>query len=318
MKIDVATRSTLLTKSNFKGYDACLNPYVGCQFGCAYCYVRFFVKDSEAKWGEFVRVREHLRDKLPKEVNRGYLKVARGRVKNADGVKETLYDTIYNRDLRIVLGTMTDPYMPIERTHRITRSALEILSKGGYKKIGVFTRSPIVLDDLELIATLPKARVHYSITPYDPESMKNLEPIAIRTESRFATIKKIKQAGIAVNVNVAPCIPTYSDPLIDDFCKKLADAEPNEFFVDPMQAYDESFKATREALSGDDKWQSVETIVNDEVLFRRWKSDFREKWRTSWRQHGNSTTLPIWCDHVNHVWENLLTGELLNPRSYND
>jgi DNA repair photolyase len=318
MKIETASKSALLQKSLFKGYDACLNPYVGCQFGCKYCYVRFFVKDSEKDWGEFVRIRDHIKTKLPKEVSKGYLRISAGKVKDAEGNTKKLHRTIYNPELRIVVGTMTDPYMPIERRHRITREALKILSKGLYKKIGIFTRSPIVTDDIDIIKTLPRARVHYSITPYERPIMKKLEPIPVLTERRFETITALKKEGIFVNVNVAPCIPVYSEALVDEFAYLLAESAPDEFFVDPMQAYDQGFKATKDSLQDDPNWAQVEATMQDKAAYQTWKVQYREKWRTAWEKHGNKTTLPIWCDHISHVWENLATGEPLNPRSYND
>ena len=53
IKVSMANKgSRVITTTKFKNYDVCLNPYVGCQFGCKYCYVRFFVKDDEKPWGE--------------------------------------------------------------------------------------------------------------------------------------------------------------------------------------------------------------------------------------------------------------------------
>lgn len=213
---------------------------------------------------------------------------------------------------------MTDPYMPIERKHRLTRTALTILRTAKYDKIGIFTRSPIVLDDIDLIKQLPRPRIHFSVTPYRAETLKKIEPIAIMTSRRFDTIKKIKQAGIRIHVNVAPAIPIYSDGLEVEFSKKLADAKIDEFFVDPMQAYDQSFEATKEALSADQNWPEVEAIVRDKQRFQEWKDRYKLAWQEAWASYGYSGTLPIWCDHVNHVWENLITGEVLNPRKYND
>jgi DNA repair photolyase len=361
-----APRTQLITKSTFKAYDACFNPYVGCQFGCKYCYVRFFVKDDgkdrefvplptdllerrritdnlkdqegyvshqshtdgamviykrerdKVEWGEFVRRREHIADKLPREVARGHIRIDNGSIKHEDGTKQRLHKTIENKDIRLVIGTMTDPYMPIERKYRLTRTALEILKDAGYNKIGVFTRSPIVLDDLDLIKQLPRARVHFSITPYKPEILKKIEPIAIPTEARFDTIQKIKEAGIRVHVNVAPAIPIYSEGFEDEFCKRLADIGVDEFFVDPMQAYDQSFTATEETLQNDPDWPKTRTIMQVTDNYNTWKDAFRKAWEKAWKKHGREETLAIWCDHINHTWDNLRTGEKLDPRNYND
>jgi DNA repair photolyase len=312
----VANKGPLLTKTGFKGYDICFNPYVGCQFGCKYCYVRFFIKDDNEEWGNFVRRREHIADKLPKEINKGFFKRPIGKEKLPDGKKKTIFETIKNEDLRLVIGTMTDPYMPIEKKHRLTRAALKILIKSGYKKIGIFTRSPIVVDDIDLIKQLPDVRVHFSITPYQNDILRLIEPIPVKTSKRFATIKKLKEEGIRIHVNIAPAIPIFSDGLEIEFAQQMAEAGVDEFFVDPMQTYDQSFTATKEALSNEDRWSEVEAIIQNEVKYQEWKNDFKARWSKAWEPYHNDKTLPIWCDHVNHVWKNLITDQNINPRDY--
>lgn len=296
LKVTQANPGKLITKSLFKNYDLCLNPYVGCQFGCRYCYVRFFVKDKELDWGEFVRTRDHIETKLPKEL------------------------TKLEPNRRLVLGTMTDPYQPQERKSRLTRMALQkiIAAKDKFNKVGIFTRSPIVLDDIDLIKQLPRARVHFTITPYDPEVLKKLEPIAVATERRFETCAKLKEAGIRVHVNVAPALPVLSEDLTEEFAKKLSKAQVDEFFVDPMQAYGESLDATKEAMQTDARWPQIEKIITDKDAYLDWKSEYRKQWYEAWKQHGNPKTFAIWMDHVTKAMENMATGEELDHRYYAD
>jgi DNA repair photolyase len=68
-----ASRGKIVVGSGFQGYDVCVNPWVGCQFGCSYCYVRFFVKDPKLPWGQFVRARDHLPVRLAREIGQGVL-----------------------------------------------------------------------------------------------------------------------------------------------------------------------------------------------------------------------------------------------------
>lgn len=296
LKVEDATRSSVITKSTFSGYDFCLNPYVGCQFGCAYCYVRFFVKDKDAEWGEFVRVRKHVKDKLPKELP----KIA---------------------GKRLVLGTMTDPYQPAERTHRITRTALEKILEAKQKpaKVGIFTRSPIVLDDIDLIRQLPRARVHYTITPYDRDVLVKLEPIAVRTEKRFEVVKKLKQAGIRVHVNIAPVIPYLSDHLTQQFADGLADAGVDEFFVDPMQAYRDSFDATFRAISDLPQWEAIKETMLDKTKYDAWKMQYSAGWLKAWSKYKDRPILPIWSDHANgRLWVDMRTCTLMDNDVYGD
>lgn len=292
----IARKGRIITQSTFKGYDWCLNPYVGCQFGCKYCYVRFFIKDAKKPWGEFVRRREHVTKRLPTELP----KISGS---------------------RLVLGTMTDPYQPEERRHRLTRSALELISKmeTPLDKVGIFTRSPIVLDDADLIASLPRGRVHYSITPFTRDIMTKIEGIPIKTEARWKVIAKLKKAGVRIHVNVAPAIPVVSDSLTAEYCAAMAEIGVHEFFVDPMQAYSESFKALQQAMVGDPSWQAVEDIMLDKAKYQAWKDQYKADWQAAWQKVGAPTeTLAIWCDHINHKWCDLMTGQDLNPRIYGD
>lgn len=295
LKVSTATRSPVLTPTKFKGYDLCINPYVGCQFGCKYCYVRFFVKDDEKPWGEFVRLREHIKDKLPKELQK-----AAGK--------------------RIVFGTMTDPYQPIERTHRLTRTALEILLGAEHKpnKVGIFTRSPIVTEDLDLIKKLPRARIHLTITPFERSIMSKIEPIAISTQRRWATIQAIKEAGVRAHVNVSPAVPLLSEQFTEEFAKKMTEIGVDEFYVDPMQAYGEAMTATKEAIGHIPEWKEIEKILSDNKLYKAWKTTYRDQWFAVWRKLQPSKTLGIWQDHVTHTTIDMATGAELDRRRYGD
>jgi len=286
-----ARRSKVLVKSTFKGYDLCINPYVGCQFGCKYCYVRFFIKDKEHPWGEFVRQRMYIEDKLPKELP------------NAAGK-------------RIVFGTMTDPYQPAERKARLTRKTMEILrdAEDPPNKVGLFTRSPIVLEDAELIAALPRARVHFSITPFDRRTMKRIEGIPVQTRRRWEVIRQLKEAGIRTHVNVAPAIPVLSDGFIDECCEELVRCRVDEFFVDPMQTYAQAFEALTEAMEGHPDWPEIHDTMTDKARFQEWKDRFRDKWFAAWKKVGTDQTLAVWCDHIKKVRTDMRTGEDLASR----
>lgn len=331
-EVKVASRNKLITKTGFKNYDVCLNPYVGCEFGCSYCYVRFFVKDEEKEWGEFVRVRAHLDEKLPQELAKGYFAIPTGKLPilgddgEATGKKKTITTPLAVTDARLVIGTMTDPYQPQEKKHRLTRKALEIILRDDLprlKKVGIFTRSPLVLQDLDLIKRLPKARIHFTITPYPDDVVRKIEPYSPVTASRWNVIKKLKDAGVRVHVNVAPVMPIISDPFIEEFAEKLAKIGVDEYFVDPMQAYKESFTAFEKAcsqISGLD-WQAIKDTMLDKRKYLDWKNTYYQRWqaaRTKFQHLAPNHQMPIWCDHVNHTWVNMKTEQQMDYKNYND
>jgi DNA repair photolyase len=331
-EVSIATRSKLIVKTGFRNYDVCLNPYVGCSFGCSYCYVRFFVKDDRKEWGEFVRIRSHLNERLPKELAKGYFEIPTGKVPaigkdgKPTGKKRTITTPLAVSDARLVIGTMTDPYQPQEKKYRLTRAALQIILRDDLprlKKVGIFTRSPLVLNDLEIIKQLPKARVHFTITPYPDEVVRKIEPYSPKTVTRWKVIQKLKDADIRVHVNIAPVMPIISDPFIEDFAEKLAKIGVDEYFVDPMQAYKESFEAFERSCSQIDglDWQSIKQIMLDKDKYAEWKHSYYQRWQAARRKFQEAAPdhqLPIWGDHVNHTWVNMKTGEQMDHKYYND
>ena len=321
MKISIATKSKIIMPSLFSGYDACINTYVGCQYGCSYCYVRFFIKDDEHDWGDFVRIREHIKTKLPRELSTGQVRIPNGKILNQEtGKNVKQYRNISISETRLVLGTMTDPYQPIERKYRITRETLKKLTDPRYpqfQKVGIFTRSPIILDDLELIAKLPKARVHFTITPIPPEARRIIEPFSSILQRRWDTVKKLKEAGIRVHCNISPIIPMLSEQYIEEFVQKLAELQVDEYFVDPMQPYKESFQSFQIACQKLGlNWSEIANIMQNKERYLDWKAEYFARWNTERIKYNISDQLPIWCDHENKVWVNMNTMQQMNQRNY--
>ncbi len=327
--ITIANKSALITPTGFNNYDVCFNPYVGCEFGCSYCYVRFFVKDKQREWGEFVRVRESVEGKLPEILRKGFIRLPAGKTTSIDQdgnkIVKKLYKSPSISEMRLVIGTMTDPYQPQEKKHRITRKALEILLRDDlphFEKVGIFTRSPLVLQDIDLIKHLPKARIHFTITPYPDEMTRVIEPYSPIVASRWKVIEKIKKAGIRTHVNVAPVLPKISEQYIDEFAKKLAELGVDEYFVDPMQAYKESYESFEQAckrLPGI-KWNEIEEIMKNKQKYNEWKSNFQDKWNESRAKYESlaPNQLPIWSDHEHRVWVNMKNGLQMNKKNYGD
>ena len=287
MKITTANRSKIVQSTGFWAYDTCANPYVGCQFGCTYCYVRFFVKDKKEPWGNFVRTRDHIGDLF-----KGHLKSAAGK--------------------RLVSGTMCDPYQPIERKKRLTRKMLEILEteKNGPSEIGLFTRSPIALDDIKLFKKLD-VRIHVTITPFSREVLELIEPIAIQTEARFKMVEKLVAEDIKTHISVSPVIPIFSDPYISEFADRIAKIGPKGFTVDPMQAYGESFDATAKALQGVKGWTKAADIIQDNKKYKEWKEKHHKAWKDAWKPYNNLKILPISMDHQQKTRTDLRTNKPL-------
>lgn len=291
--IAIARRGKVITGTKFSCYDHCLNSYVGCGFGCSYCYVRFFLKDNQYDWGEWVRVREHMADRLPQDLA---------------GIGRS----------RLVLGTMTDPYQPAEAKYKITQAALDILTTADLRKVGIFTRSPLVLRDVDLIRRLPRGRVHFTIAPIQDGILKVIEPVATSMAIRFRTVKRLKEAGIRVHINVAPVIPYLQSEQIDNYVRQLAEIGVDEFFVDPMQPYHQSMLELEKALAMHPDKDDIISLMSDRQRYNHWKNSMHSEWSDAWKRvaHLSPNTMPIGADHEAHLKFNLLTGEKLDWDNY--
>ena len=297
-----ARKGKVISTTKFRGYDYCLNTYVGCQMGCKYCYVRFFIKDKAKPWGEFVRRRGHTPKRLVKE--------------NKQGITEL--DTIAGK--RVVLGTMTDPYQPAEGKHKITRATLEtILANPPLpSKVGIFTRAPLIKRDLDLIKQLPRARIHFTVTPIPEKYMRLIEPIPIPAKKRFEAMKRIKDAGIRLHANISPAFPLMSESMVQEYADQLEEIGVDEFFVDPFMSYKQAYDAMEEALGNDPIWPKLKDIIGDKIAYKAWKDGFRKMWEDAWLPKGIENVLPIWCDHESDTWIDMRSGENMNPRKYGD
>ncbi|HEX4156230.1 MAG TPA: radical SAM protein [Acidobacteriaceae bacterium] len=212
------TARSLLNHSVSKrmGWDALsINPFRGCEFGCRYCYARYthqFLQPEpiapipigayDAPIQPWARAFEH-------EI---YLKENAAWLLEQE-LKKIERDHTHPRQ-EIAIGTATDPYQPIERRVGITRSILEVFARREGHRIGIITKSTLIerdLDLLEQIALHNTLVVHLTITTADSALARKLEPRAPRPDLRFATVRKLRQAGIVTGVLCSPLLPGIND-----------------------------------------------------------------------------------------------------------
>ncbi|MGB0652986.1 MAG: SPL family radical SAM protein [Thermoplasmatota archaeon] len=159
-----------------------LNPYVGCAHRCAYCYVPDTIMAQRERWGSYVIVKRNLPTVLGHELKR------RPRA-------------------RVYLCTGTDPYQPVEEEHRITRKCLELLGAAGWP-VDLLTRSPLVLRDLDLLASMgDRLRVGLSIPTLDDAARRAIEPAAPPIPARLDALRQLADAGLTTYANLAPAYP---------------------------------------------------------------------------------------------------------------
>ena len=202
-----------------------INPYVGCAFGCAYCYARDTHRWQLERAGtDGTRVAESMPAWLAFE--RRILVKQNAAAKVREALRSTRAPKPGDK---LVIGTATDPYQPAERHQCITRSVLEALGEVRGLSITIITKSPLVTRDVDMLARLcvrNRITVHMSLITLDRDLARRIEPRAPTPESRLRAVRRLTDAGIDVGVNCMPVLPGITDhpQALADLVKRVAEA----------------------------------------------------------------------------------------------
>ena len=179
---DVETK-TIMTKSSLPVGGYSVNPYVGCTHGCKYCYASFmkrFTGHTEP-WGTFLDVKHWPEIRDPQKY----------------------------RGQRVVIGSVTDGYLPQEEQLGNTRRLLEQL-RGSGAEILICTKSDLVIRDIDLLKEMGKVTVSWSINTLDEAFRADMDK-AVRIERRLAAMKQVYDAGIRTVCFISPVFPGITD-----------------------------------------------------------------------------------------------------------
>jgi DNA repair photolyase len=176
------------------GFNASLNPYRGCEHGCAYCYARptheYLGFSAGVDFESRIMVKEKAPDLLRAELSRPkYVPQAVG------------------------LSGVTDCYQPVERKLEITRGCLKVLAECRHP-VSMITKNFLITRDADLLAELARygaAAACLSVTSLDADLARKLEPRAASPRQRLEAVRILAQAGVPVGVNIAPIIPGLND-----------------------------------------------------------------------------------------------------------
>lgn len=207
VRAEVARSIITRNKSPDILFSQSINPYRGCEHGCVYCYAR--------PTHSYV----NLSSGLDFETKLFYKSNA------AELLESELSKRSYRPDV-IHIGASTDPYQPIEREQRVTRSVLEVL-KRYHHPCTIITKSHLVLRDLDLLTDMARERLCYvmiSLTTLDDDLKRGLEPRAPSPNARLKAIAGLAQAGVPVGVLAAPMIPALNDHELEKILEASANA----------------------------------------------------------------------------------------------
>jgi len=187
MKIREIKTKSIITKSNLPDADLVINPYIGCEYACKYCYADFmrrFSGHGSEDWGSFIDVKINAPDTInPKKIK---------------------------KDSLILVGSVTDPYQPLEKKYQLTKRCLEILLES-QPRIEILTKSALILRDISLLQRFKNLRVGISIGILDERLSKQLEPRAALPRKRLNVLKKLHDSGISTYLFISPIFPEISD-----------------------------------------------------------------------------------------------------------
>ena len=203
----------IITRNNSPdiSFDRSINPYRGCEHGCFYCYAR----PSHAFMGLSAGLDFETR-LFAKE-------------RAAELLERELASPKY-RPAPIAFGANTDPYQPIERQYRITRSLIETLAEARHP-LSIVTKSNLILRDLDLLAPMAReglVKVFVSVTTLDRKLAREMEPRAPTPEKRLEAIEKLNDAGVPAGVMAAPVIPAINDEELETILTRAYSAGARE------------------------------------------------------------------------------------------
>lgn len=181
------------------GFDWTCNPYVGCAFGCAYCYAAYLPQNRRPpeEWGKWITAKKNAAELAKKQA------------------RKVAGQCVY-------MSSVTDPYQPVERSLMLTRGILEALLPH-QPRLTVQTRGPLVARDIDVLKDFRSLRVNVSV-PTDSERVQmQFEPKAPSLEKRWGAMHELKAAGIPVGVCVTPTLPIENS---DAFAQRIADFAP--------------------------------------------------------------------------------------------
>jgi len=171
-----------------------VNPYRGCEHGCAYCYARptheYLGLNAGLDFETKIIVKEHAPALLQDWLSRD------------EWQPES-----------ITFSGVTDCYQPAERRFELTRRCVEVALLCR-QPISIITKNALVVRDLDLLsemAAMDLVHVALSITTLDEPLARSLEPRTSRSEARLRAIRELSAAGVPTAVMAAPIIPGLND-----------------------------------------------------------------------------------------------------------
>lgn len=228
------------------GFDWTCNPYVGCTFGCTYCYAMFLPQNRRplADWGRWLHAKKNA--------------VALARRRAAKLAGQSVY-----------VSSVTDPYLPAERTLQLTRGILEAIAPH-QPRLLIQTRGPLVVRDIDILSDFSHIRINVSI-PTDSERIwRAFEPRSPSLEKRWQAAHELKSSGLPVGLCLTPLLPLENPR---EFADRVAAFRPDvlviQDFHDARGRFGADTGEQARALLAKSGWSSTDYAEFKRLLFER-------------------------------------------------
>ena len=267
-------------------FDQAINPYRGCEHGCVYCYARpthsYLNLSPGLDFETRIIAKRNIAEVLRRELSRpGYVPKS------------------------LNIGSATDCYQPVERELRLMRGVLDVLSETRHA-FALITKSSGVERDIDLIAPMAAQRlaaVYVTITTFDPELSRQLEPRAASPQRRLRTLRTLADAGIPVGVSVAPQIPFINEDM-EQVLQAAASAGARTAFYTVLRLPWELNGIFQQWLELHYPQRAARVMAR--VREMRGGKDYDSDWATRMKGHG------LWADLVRQRFEKACARHGLN------
>jgi DNA repair photolyase len=228
--IELSVRSVLNNPAATKMGFWSINPYVGCEFGCTYCYARDthrWVMEKRGSGADGQRGSNNTSEKItalertaPPPRRPAALppwEAFEKEILVKSEVAEVLARTLNPARVAghsLVIGTATDPYQPAERKFQLTRRILEVLRSYHGLSIEIITKSPLVTRDIDLLRAISERNemsVNISLATADSRLARRLELRSPVPAARLRALRRLIEGGVHAGLIVAPIIPGITD-----------------------------------------------------------------------------------------------------------
>lgn len=255
MELKEIQAKTIISKCGISGIDYVINPYVGCRFGCTYCYASFmgrFVGKTVQDWGDYVYVKVNAPELIKKELQK---------------MKQ------HGNGQELFMSSVTDPYQAAEVRYTLTRQCLEQLAQLPYEgTVSILTKSPLVLRDIDVFKKMRHIVVGMTVTSASDGISRYFEKYAPLVTDRFTALEKLNKNNIRTYAFIGPLLPHFvaqTDELEKVF-QRLSQIGTNHIFVEHLNL--SSYIKTRLLK----EMEGVEKKIVEE-FYTSQRKDYREK-----------------------------------------